>query len=62
MSILRGDLEINTPINHNYHQLEGEKLQRWEASLPPAYWEYRRKWESYPREHILGAVPIHLGY
>ncbi len=51
---------VETKIDHNYHQLKSEKTLRWEAILPPAYWEYRRKWETYPQEHRIGPFPVHL--
>lgn len=52
--------EVETKVDHNYHQLPSERTAAWEASLPEAYFEYRRKWETWPKEHITGPVPIHL--
>jgi radical SAM protein with 4Fe4S-binding SPASM domain len=51
---------VETKIDHNYHQLKSDKTQRWEACLPPEYWEYRRKWDNYPKEHFVGPFPVHL--
>lgn len=51
---------VETKVDHNYHQLQGDKTKSWEESLPPEYWEYRRKWETYPKEHIVDAFPVHL--
>ncbi len=53
-------VKVETKVDHNYHQLPSERTKRWEASLPPEYWEYRRKWEEYPKNHIVDAVPVHL--
>ena len=60
MSDLNKDLYIETPIDHNFHQLQNQKIKRWESTLPPEYWEYRRKWEEYPQKHYIGSFPIHL--
>ena len=53
-------LEVETKVDHNYHQLPSERTQRWEAAMPPEYFEYRRKWEEWPRQHKVGPAPIHL--
>jgi radical SAM protein with 4Fe4S-binding SPASM domain len=52
--------EIETPIDHNYHQAESDRVKRWESTLPPAYWEYRRRWEQNPKQRVVEAFPIHL--
>ena len=54
------ECEIDTPIDHNFHQDPNEKIHRWESTLPTEYWQYRRKWEENPRNHEVGAFPIHL--
>lgn len=60
MTDIRADFEVDTPIDQTFHQMANEKIRRWEATLPPEYWEYRRKWEEYPKNHIVGSFPIHL--
>jgi len=32
----------------------------WEKARGPEYWEYRRKWEEYPKKMYAGDFPIHL--
>ncbi len=32
----------------------------WELARGPEYWEYRRKWEEYPKKMYHGDFPIHL--
>ena len=49
-----------TKIDHNYHQLPSTQTSTWEDTLPPEYWEYRRKWEEYPKTHTVAAFPVHL--
>lgn len=56
----RADFDVDTPVDHNFHLNPGEKLKRWESTLPPAYWEYRRKWENNPKQRVVGDFPIHL--
>ena len=29
--------EIETPIDHNFHQIQNEKIKRWESFMPPEY-------------------------
>ena len=60
MENLRADFDVDTPIDHNFHQDETDKVRRWESSLPQEYWDYRLKWELYPKERIVGGFPIHL--
>jgi radical SAM protein with 4Fe4S-binding SPASM domain len=60
MTALAVDFDVDTPINHNFHQLSNDKIQRWESTLPPEYWEYRRQWEENPKHHIVGSFPINL--
>ncbi|RJP30167.1 MAG: radical SAM protein [Candidatus Omnitrophota bacterium] len=52
--------EVETKVDHNYHQLQGDKTSRWESALPPEYWEYRRKWQEYPQNHVVEKFPVHL--
>lgn len=54
------DNNIETPIDHNFHQLQSKKTAKWEATLPPEYWEYRRKWIEYPQNQFVDSFPIHL--
>ncbi len=52
--------DVETKVDHNYHQLESDKTARWESVLPAEYWEYRRKWEEYPKNHVVERFPVHL--
>ncbi len=52
--------EIETKVDHNYHQLQSDKTARWESVLPPEYYEYRRRWEENPKNHVVEPVPVHL--
>ena len=54
------DSDVYSPIDHNFHQEPGPRPLRWESSLPPAYWEYRKKWHDNPTNQIVGSFPIHL--
>jgi radical SAM protein with 4Fe4S-binding SPASM domain len=60
MTDIRADFDVDTPVDHNFHQEPNEKIHRWEATLPPAYWAYRQKWEDNPKYHIVEPFPIHL--
>ena len=60
MSNSNTDNIIETPIDHNFHQLESRNTLKWEATLPFEYWEYRRKWREYPKDHFVDTFPIHL--
>jgi len=60
MSDIRADFDVDTPIDHNFHQQENSRIERWESSLPEEYWDYRRKWEEHPKQKVLEAFPIHL--
>lgn len=60
VSDVRADFDVDTPIDHNFHQEPNEKIRRWEATRSPEYWEYRRKWEENPKNHIVESFPIHL--
>jgi len=51
---------VASPTDPFFHQLESEKLQRWELSQPYAYWEYRHKWVEYPKNRTVDSFPIHL--
>jgi radical SAM protein with 4Fe4S-binding SPASM domain len=52
--------EVESPIDHNYHQISSEKTKQWEAHQSPAYHEYRKNWEGYPRTHTVGRFPLNL--
>lgn len=54
------NIAIETKVDHNYHELKNDKVARWEASLPPEYWAYRKKWNEYPAQHKVEQIPIHL--
>lgn len=60
MSETRADFDVDTPVDHNFHQMVNDKVARWESTLPPAYWEYRQRWEQGPKQREVGAFPIHL--
>lgn len=60
MSDIRADFDIDTPIDHNFHQQANSRVERWESSLPEEYWGYRRKWEENPKLKVLNRFPIHL--
>ncbi len=60
MTDMRADFDVDTPVDHNFHQDVNTKIERWESTLPPEYWEYRRKWEENPQFRVVGAFPIHL--
>ena len=60
MSNLRADFDIDTPIDHNFHQTPTTRTERWESSLPDEYWDYRRRWEENPKNRVVGSFPIHL--
>ncbi|MEE9147419.1 MAG: hypothetical protein V3U27_08505 [Candidatus Tectomicrobia bacterium] len=57
MTELYADFDVDTPIDHNFHQLSNDKIRRWESTLPPEYWEYRRKWEENPKNQVVGSFP-----
>jgi len=52
--------ELDCPINQTFHPMESEKVQGWESTKTPEYWEYRDRWEEYPRNHIVSPFPLHL--
>lgn len=60
MENISADFDVDTPIDHNFHQMPNDKMRRWESTLPPVYWEYRQKWEENPKRQIVGSFPIHL--
>ena len=54
------DFDVDTPIDQNYHQIESDRLKRWEETLSAEYWSYREAWNEYPKQRIVGEVPLHL--
>lgn len=60
MTDVCGDFDVEISVDQNFHQISNDKIKRWESILPPEYWEYRRKWEKYPKEYIVDSFPIHL--
>ena len=60
MSPQNPKVKVETKVDHNYHELENEKVARWEATLPPEYFAYREKWNEYPKQHKVDRVPVHL--
>lgn len=51
---------VETKVDHNYHQLPSSQTQTWESTLPPEYWEYRRKWNENPVTLTVEKMPVHL--
>lgn len=44
-----------------YEELRKQQgKMEWERARGPEYWEYRRKWEEYPKKMYAGDFPIHL--
>ena len=35
-----------------------DDLMLWEKTRPPEYWEYRKKWEDYPKSGITPEFPL----
>lgn len=56
----RTGFEIDTPVDHNFHQEKNAKILRWESALPAKYWDYRERWENDPKNRALRDFPIHL--
>ena len=52
--------EIDTPIDHNFHEVISGSKECWESALSPEYWEYRKKWEENPKNREVGNFPIHM--
>lgn len=52
------------PINQSYIEVNSSdnmrRMYRWEKAQPKEYWEYRRKWEEYPKKQIVAKFPPHL--
>lgn len=44
-----------------YQIVKGLDRRAWGDLLPPAYWDYRRRWEENPRRFIVEDFPLHLG-
>jgi len=53
-------LRTDTPINQTLHLEESNKIQGWEATKSPEYWDYRGNWIKFPQERIVGSFPLHL--
>lgn len=51
---------LYTPINQTFHPMESDRVQRFESTLSPEYWEYRDKWVEYPKNHTVGYFPLNL--
>jgi len=60
MANVSTDFSLDVPVDSTFHRMPSEKTRRWESTLPAEYWEYRRKWEQWPKNHIVGSFPIHL--
>jgi len=52
------------PINQSYIEVNSPEhmrhMCRWERLQPKEYWEYRRKWEEYPKKQIVAKFPLNL--
>jgi radical SAM protein with 4Fe4S-binding SPASM domain len=50
------------PVNPNatYKEIQFQSRPEWEKGKSKAYWDYRRKWQEYPQQQIVGPFPIHL--
>jgi len=53
-------MNIETRIDHNYHEIKSKRAEAWEECMPDKYIKYREKWVRNPKEHIVESVPIHL--
>jgi radical SAM protein with 4Fe4S-binding SPASM domain len=52
---------IKVEPNATYKEIRvSDHSTNWERKKSPAYWEYRRKWEEYPKKQIVNDFPIHL--
>lgn len=60
MANVSTEFNVDVPVDSTFHRVPSEKTRRWESTLPAEYWEYRRKWEQWPKNHIVGSFPIHL--
>ncbi len=49
-------------IDPTYHEVRPPDNPRlpYEEHLGPEYWEYRRRWNENPKEHVVERFPIHL--
>jgi radical SAM protein with 4Fe4S-binding SPASM domain len=48
-------------INPTYIEvITSDHIQRWQATRPKKYWEYRKKWHENPKRQIVGKFPLHL--
>ena len=54
--------KINIKTNATYGETRknGDRPLEWELNRGPEYWEYRRKWEEYPKKQITPEGPLHL--
>jgi radical SAM protein with 4Fe4S-binding SPASM domain len=55
-----GPRPAEVKVDHNYHQLPSDRTKAWEATRPPEYFEYRKRWDLNPKEDVPGDFPIHL--
>ncbi|WP_404417407.1 radical SAM/SPASM domain-containing protein [Marinospirillum sp.] len=52
--------KVEVKIDHNYHPQNIHKLEAWESGKSDDYKEYRKNWVNWPKNNIVGRVPIHL--
>ena len=47
-------------IDHTYHQTNTSALEAFNNTRGPEYWDYRKRWNNNPLNHIVEDYPIHL--
>ena len=54
--------KCDTKPNAMYGEIRktGDEPLEWELNRGPGYWEYRKKWEEYPKKQIVPEGPLHL--
>jgi len=53
--------ETNTLVDHTTNYVKSHKREvKWQNYRSVTYWEYRKKWEQYPKRHYVDQLPIHL--
>ena len=53
-------IEVDTPVDHNFHLKNDGVLQSWESRRSQKYRDYRKQWYEYPKIKKLTDFPIHL--
>ena len=54
--------KCDTKPNATYGEIRktGDEPMEWELNRGTEYWEYRKKWEEYPKKQIVPEGPLHL--